>query len=445
MKRLLCGLMAVLFLCSLTGCHRHTPGPEPTCTEPQLCTECGEVLQEALGHNPDTPTCAHDLTCMRCGEVLASALPHTPGSAPSCTQDQICTFCSQILTAANGHTVDEVTGLCTVCGDQICQPGQSYTRPGKNSWVSDDTAGLVAETESAGHYHNDIPSYYNAAVLICGDYGVEYFSPSTSGSDGWAGIVNDFAARYPQVNTTALLVPKCCAYEAPSDQRDVHDDIAQFISATYDMLSPSVKRADAMGVMDQHAGEYMFYRTDHHWTSLGAYYASAAYCDANGMDVLPLDSYETTLRTGVTGTLYMYGNHDGNLQRNPDYTVCHYPQTGYVMRCYNGGWYNAVAVNGAYRDYASVFINGDNPLTVIRTDNHNGKTLMIFKESYGNAFVPYMIDYYEQVIVVDIRSSGYLPVTSELVSTYGVTDALFINNAQAAVSLQGDLRTTALS
>lgn len=189
----------------------------------------------------------------------------------------------------------------------------------------------------------------------------------------------------------------------------------------------------------------MFYRTDHHWTSLGAYYASQAYCDANGIEAKPLDSYETTVRTGVTGTLYMYSNHDGNLQRNLDYTVCHYPQTGYTMRCYYGGWYNAVAVNGAYRDYASVFINGDNPLTVIRTDNHNGKTLMIFKESYGNAFAPYMIDYYEQVIVVDLRQSGNMPTTSELISTYGVTDVLFINNVQAAVSLQSDLRTTALS
>ena len=445
MKRITCGLMAALLLLSLTACHKHTPGPEATCTEPQVCTECGEVLKEALGHEPDAPTCAHELLCVRCGEVLAAALPHTPGSAPSCTQDQICTFCGQILTHASGHTVDESTGICTVCGASVCEPGQSYTRPGKNNWVSDDISGLVAETENAGHYHNDISSYYNSAVLICGDYGMEYFSCNTSGSDGWAGIVNDFAAKHPSLNVTALLVPKCCAYEAPSDQDNVHDSTQKFISATYGMLSSSVKKADAIGIMDQHAGEYMFYRTDHHWTSLGAYYASQAYCDANGIEAKPLDSYETTVRTGVTGTLYMYSNHDGNLQRNLDYTVCHYPQTGYTMRCYYGGWYNAVAVNGAYRDYASIFINGDNPLTVIRTDNHNGKTLMIFKESYGNAFAPYMIDYYEQVIVVDLRQSGNMPTTSELISTYGVTDVLFINNVQAAVSLQSDLRTTALS
>jgi len=445
MKKLFCGFMAALLLLNLTACHKHTPGPKATCTEPQVCTECGIVLQEPLGHVPESPTCAHDLMCVRCGEVLAPAQPHAPGAGPSCTQDQICTFCKQVLTPASGHSVEKATGRCTVCGMQVCEVGQTYIRPGKNNWVGDSTAGLVAETTPNGHYNNDISSYYNGAVLVCGDYGIEYFSPSAGGSDGWAGIVNAFAAAYPQLNTTALLVPKCCAYESPFDQADVHDDIRKFISATYDMLSPSVKRADAMSIMDQHAGEYMFYRTDHHWTSLGAYYASAAYCAANDIEALPLDSYETTVRTGVTGTLYMYSNYDGNLQRNPDYTVCHYPQTGYTMQCFSGGWStNGIAVNGENRDYATVFINGDNPLTVIKTDNHNGKTLMIFKESYGNAFVPYMIDYYENVVVVDIRYSGSMPTTSELISTYGVTDALFINNAQAAVSLQDSLRITAL-
>ena len=444
MKRIFCGLLTAFLLWSLTACHQHTPGPEATCTEPQVCTTCGYVLHEALGHQPETPTCEHDQLCMRCGEVLGSAMPHSPGPEATCATAQICTFCQQVLVPTTGHKVEEETGICRVCGKQVVEPGQTYIAPGKNHWQGDNDAGLISETAASGHYHNDIASYYNGSVLICGDYGLEYFSPDASGSDGWAGIVNSFASRYPQLNTTALLIPKCCAYEAPGDQAGVHEAMQRFISATYDMLAPAVKRADAMGVMDQHAGEYLFYRTDHHWTSLGAYYASQAYCEANDIRALPLDSYETTLRTGVTGTLYMYGNYDANLQRNPDYTVCHYPQTGYSMQCISGEWYyNGIAVNGDYRDYASVFINGDNPLTVIRTDNTNGRTLMIFKESYGNAFAPYMIDYYEQIVVVDIRETT--DSVAALIDRYGVTDALLINNVQAAMSLQSNLRDKVMS
>ena len=108
-----------------------------------------------------------------------------------------------------------------------------------------------------------------------------------------------------------------------------------------------------------------------------------------------------------------------------------------------GAWYNATAINYNYKSYAGMFINGDNPLTVITTENKNGRTLMIFKESYGNAFVPYMIDYFEQVIVVDIRKDS--KSVEALIEQYNVTDALIINNVQAAISLQPDLNSKALS
>ena len=443
MKKILCGLLAALTVLSLAGCHKHTPGPAATCTEPQVCTECGEVLAEALGHEPGpAATCTAAQTCQRCGEVLAEALGHTPDGPVRCTADQVCTVCGEILYRATGHDVG-ADGVCALCGEQVVQPGQVYIAPGKGDAVSDTPEGVVAETENTGHYHNDIDAYYASAVLICGDYGVEYFTPDPTGSSGYAAIVNDFAAKYPQLNVTALLVPKCCAFETPAGYTDAYDSIASFITSTYDMMDSRVKKADCMGVMTPHAGEYMFYRTDHHWTSLGAYYASVAYCQANGIDPHELSDYETVYRGDVTGTLYMYGNHDANLKRNPDYTACRFPTTGYTMQCWNGGWYNGVAVNGDNHDYAYVFINGDNPLTVITSDNKNGKTLMIFKESYGNAFVPYMIDYYERVVVVDIRPET--ESVASLIDRYQVTDALFINNCQAAIGMQSDIRAKALS
>lgn len=442
MKKMLCLMLSFLLVLTLAGCHKHTPGPEATCTEPQVCLECEKVLHDALGHEPGPEaTCAAPQLCLRCDAVLAEALPHTPSGPAGCTVTQVCTVCGEVLHEALGHSVGS-DGVCTICGERVCQPGQVYIAPGKGSYT-DDAANIVPETQNTGHYTNDMDSYYAGAVLICGDYGLEYFTPDPAGSSGYAAIVNDFAAKYPALNVTALIVPKCCAFETPKDRTDAGESIRSFISSTYGMMNSSVKTADAYGVMAPHAGEYMFYRTDHHWTSLGAYYASVAYCRANDMEARALDSYESVVRGDVTGTLYMYGNHDGNLKRHADYTVCRFPAVGYSMQCYNGGWYNGVAVNGAYHDYASVFINGDNPLTVITTDNKNGKTLMIFKESYGNAFVPYMIDYYEQVIVVDIRTES--DSVASLIDRYGVTDVLFINNAQAAIGFQDIIRAKAMS
>ena len=82
-------------------------------------------------------------------------------------------------------------------------------------------------------------------------------------------------------------------------------------------------------------------------------------------------------------------------------------------------------------------------MTVITTDLKNGKTLLVFKESYGNAFIPYMIDYFERIVVVDIRET--VPSVASLVTEYNVTDALIINNCQGAVSLCSNLESRALS
>ena len=511
------GLLAQSAGCTLPFIHTHTPGPEATCTEAQVCTQCGEVLAEATGHLPGTPaTCAEPQVCTLCGEVLAEAtgdhtpgeeatctepqfctvcgkvlvappghMPetevsctepqvcsvcgkvlgdapgHVPGEEATCTEPQVCTVCGQVLVEANGsHTPGEATcttpstctvcgevlstetgahlvdddGVCTVCGEQVLPEGLTVYQPGAGSATTDSSEGLVWETESSGHYNSSGSSYTSSGVLICGDYGMEYLDPPTSGDSDWADAVNGFVARYPELNTTALLIPKCTAFESPSDEYDPYDDTASFIQSTYDMIDDSVKKADCIGVMSEHKGEYMFYRTDHHWTGLGGYYASVAYCNANDIEPWDLDSYETTVTTGVIGTLYSFSGGDSHLTSNPDYTVCHYPHTAYTMEYGSpGSMWDAPALDSDYGSYASCYIRGDNPITVITTANTTGRVLLVFKASYGNAFVPYMIDYYDTIIVLDARDTD--GSTREIIEEYGVTDALFINNISAAMSI----------
>ena len=436
--------MLLAMALSLSGCHRHVSAAPATCTEPEVCAECGKVMTAALGHEPGPEaTCAAPQTCLRCGIELSPQLSHTSAGPATCTEAEVCAVCGVVIRPAPGHTVGE-DGVCTACGQQVVPAGQKYIAPGKGSAVSsDDAASVVPETDS-GHYHNDIAAYYANAVLVCGDYGVEYFAPDPAGSSGYADIVNQFAAKYPNIHVSCLITPKSCAYHSPEGYDDPHDRIADFIRATYDMMDSSVTTVDCMGLMDQHADEYLFYRTDHHWTSLGAYYASAAYCQANGITPYGLDSYDTVIRTGYTGSLYMYGDHPAELKAAPDYSAARFPHVGYSMVYYRDGVsYNGQAVNGGTNEYAAMFLCGDQPLTVITTDNKNGKTLLVFKESYGNAFVPYMIDYYERIVVVDIREE--VGSVADIIVQYGVTDALILNNYQAVGSLQSGLARRALS
>ena len=426
--------------------HIHTPGPAATCTEPQVCTVCGEVLEEATGHTPGpAATCTEPQVCTVCGAVLEEATGHTPGSAATCTKPQVCTVCGAVIEKAKGHTfvTEGDTRTCTVCGYSekvTATQTSSETAQTANTITEPQTTEICDETTSGVHYHNTINAYYSGNVLVCGDYALEYFGSNSSGSSSYASILTDFAAKYPSVQVISLLVPKSCAFNGPAGYGDTYDSQSSFISNTYSMMS-GVTTVDAASLMNQHSGEYLYYRTDHHWTSLGAYYASAAMCSAIGMTPRAISSYTTVVNTGFIGTLYGYTAepHPACLLANPDYTVGHYPKTSYTMTYYSGGVsYTGSAINGKAKSYASMFICGDQPLTVIQTENYNGRRLLIFKESYGNAFVPYMIDYFEEIVVVDIRKS--CKSTSSLISEYGITDALIINNVQAAVSLQSSLQ-----
>ena len=452
MKRLIGVLLALavaLTALSASGCaHEHTPGPAATCTEPQVCTDCGEVLVPAKGHTPGAEaTCLTPQICTVCNAVLAPAKGHVPGDAATCTTDQVCTVCGEVLVKATGHvlTATPEGQVCSVCGQLVAKVDQQYT-PGGGGSASAVTYESVPETATEGHYHADIKPYYKSGVVIAGDYGYEPANPpNRTGSDAYAAAVNEFAAKYPDLNVSCVITPKSSAFYSVDGYRTSFDAVSDFINGTYAKMDERIRKADVLGVMSQHVGEYMFYRTDHHWTGLGAYYASVAYCNANGITPYALDTYETVIKPGFYGTLYTaYSNKDQNLIRNPDVTIGHYPHTGYAMTIWNGSrWYGGTAINANTNTYANMYIGNDNPLTVIDTDNKNGRRLILFKESYGNAFAPYMIDYYERVVIVDIRKDT--PSVAELIEQYEITDALIINNIQAVTSHCSQMRSKALS
>ncbi len=396
------------------------------CTEDKVCEICRKVIEEAKDHvKASDATCTEPSVCSVCGTVLEEAHGHTPGEAASCLAPQRCTECGIVLAENYEHSFalseDGTRMICPVCGDTV---NASYLP--------------LSETASSGHYTNSIKAYYASNVLICGDYGIEYFKLNTAGSESYAGIVNRFAEKYPSLNVTSLLIPKACAFYSPEGYGDCEENQRQYIASTYAMMNDSVKKADAMSILSEHKGEYTYYRTDHHWTQLGAYYASRAYCLANGITPHELSEYRTVTNVGYTGSLYNYGNHDAHLKTNPDYTVLHLPLHDCTMTYTRGGvTYDGTVINKKTGNYSFAFINGDQPFTDIVTTAATGRKLIVFKESYGNAFVPFMVDYYDEIVVIDIREDT--KSVAGIIAEYGITDALIINNVQGAGSLQNYL------
>ena len=151
-----------------------------------------------------------------------------------------------------------------------------------------------------------------------------------------------------------------------------------------------------------------------------------------GFEPLALNTYKTVTTSGYIGSMYNFcaNPKPACLRTNPDLTIARLPQSTYTMTYVNGGVsYKGSAINANSTGYM-MFMCGDQPFTHIKTDNTTGRSLLIFKESYGNAFAPYMIDYYDQVVVVDNRYNT--KSVAAIIQEYGITDALIINNIQAS-------------
>ena len=192
----------------------------------------------------------------------------------------------------------------------------------------------------------------------------------------------------------------------------------------------------------KHTDEYIFFRTDHHWTQRGAYYAYVAFCKSLDLEPFSLDEFETGTIEGFVGSMYSFtANYPQSsvLKENPDTVHYYRPIRNFKSRIYTDARMDESTAYNGYVIASKVsnnnkylaFISGDTPLMHIRTDVGNGKKIAVIKESYGNAFVPFLVNHYEEIFVIDPRKySGdgtpdlYLP---SFVDEYSIDDVLIID------------------
>lgn len=197
---------------------------------------------------------------------------------------------------------------------------------------------------------------------------------------------------------------------------------------------------DAEAVLSAHAGEYIYYRTDHHWTTQGAFYAYQVWAESLGL--VPLtDSHLKAVSETFEGTTYSKLHYAG--QRD---TLSVYDTEETVTLIHNQmteteGFYDWSALDT--RDQYAVFLGGNDGLLEIRKEGEEAvqegpavqrdlsteKVLLVVKDSFANCFVPYAAEHFDRVIVVDLRS---LNMSLKMVAEqYGVTDLLVLYNVQA--------------
>ena len=268
---------------------------------------------------------------------------------------------------------------------------------------------------------------------------------SESGAKTYAQTLNDVAASLDEnINVYNIVVPTAAEFYAPFSY---YPNQLFGIQKVYENLSERVIPINIYDTLGEHASEHIYFKTDHHWTQRGAYYAYKEFMSYSNVAVPELDTFENVPSTTFVGSFATFarGTAAGNVMRSSpellERFVPKYVDTGKVYASpsleYWGTSYKAVNTNS--NSYSS-FIGGDNPIIIFDTTAESDRTLVIIKESYGNAFASWAVNDFKRVCVIDPRRfNGFAGNNTTLnlnsfCQTVGATDVMFINYPIAVMS-----------
>ena len=331
-------------------------------------------------------------------------------------------------------------------GDDI--PDQPAAPPEESSDQEGETTPSTEEPDEQEHEieepdMTDVPVESLGAILIAGDTAYEYYNFSQKTADSYAAAINRAASLLAGKATVYdMIVPTSMDITLPASVRQNvnSSDQRKAMDYMYGSMSDSVKKVDVYDNLRNHRDEYIFFKTDHHWTALGAYYAYEDYCEAKGITPADLDTeFKKVEYPGFLGSFYSESGKKPALAGG-DTVVDYVPNdTNSIAITQNDGsllnWMvvSDVSTWNSSSKY-SCFIGGDNPWSVIDNPNVNdGTACIVVKESFGNAFVPFLVPNYDKIYVVDYRyiSKVKSEKLTALVDSTGAKDVLFLNNISA--------------
>ncbi len=273
-------------------------------------------------------------------------------------------------------------------------------------------------------------------LFVFKNRGFEMFGGGPQMGKSYANVINEYnRLRIPGLQVYNLVIPVALEFEITEKYKNMQKPNRPAIENIYKNLDSNIKKVWAIDELRKHREEYIYFNTDHHWTSLGAYYAYVAFCKEAGLTPVALDTIPYKVKPAFLGSLYRL-TRDPKLQKNPDsvrYYLFRDSMNFYIGdKKAPGAWFKskmyAESVKGAFS--YSVFLQGDLPVVKMETQKKNGRRILLVKESYGNAFAPYLINNYEKVIVVDQRYFEGNIIA--LMKKEKINELLFINNIFAA-------------
>lgn len=271
----------------------------------------------------------------------------------------------------------------------------------------------------------------NDVYLGDDDYLIAKFKkPDKDNLDEKLKAINNFSNENNKLSKYIMLVPnKIKVLQDKLPEFAPVENQLEYINKFYSGLEKDIKTINVFDTLNKNKDKYIYYKTDHHWTSEGAYYAYLEFCKSSGITPKDSSSYDIQkVNNEFYGTLYSRAgvkNIDSDtinvyLPKNPEDVLINYLEE--KKKC--ASLYNSSSLNT--KDKYSAFLGGNHPIIKISTMSDSVKKLLVIKDSYANCFIPFLTSHFSDIIVVDLRY--YSDDVNTLIKDYNITDVLMLYN-----------------
>lgn len=309
----------------------------------------------------------------------------------------------------------------------------------EESFEAETTAADTEESTTPAPV-TDVDSYRvigDNGILVAGmdgHYrGIMFYGGTYGYCDQYVTDVKAFQSALPEVTVYSMVIPTSVDFYNPdeySGYTELQKDKIEYIEN--ELKNTGVTNIKVYDTLSKHTNEEIYSRTDHHWMPLGAYYAAQVFCKDAGVKVPDISKYRKETCGGYVGSMYYYSS-DVNLYNDPEqYTVYYSPNedkltTTYYNRYYSNGYDSNLFLCNDASYYYLTFLGSDDLIAHIKTNASTGRNLVVIKESYGNALIPFFTESFDNIYVLDLR---YCEVNAiNFCKEVGATDLLFANCA----------------
>jgi hypothetical protein len=247
----------------------------------------------------------------------------------------------------------------------------------------------------------------NNGVYYCGDTLIKQFKATdTQKLEAKVDAVNTFASKLNVPVYFGLIPGASDIWHGKLPQNAPNSSQKELIGDCYSRCS--AKCIDIYSLLQSHSSEDIYYRTDHHWTSLGAYYGYEALSASMGYTAPDISTYDRkTVTNSFCGTNW---SSSGFTWVKPDSIETFVDDSGVDVDNYSKGADSAPVQSGLYakdfldkKDKYSYFMGGVTPLLHVKTENSSAPSLLIIRDSYTDSLLPFLTQNYSDIYVIDLR------------------------------------------